>query len=134
MVALCAAALAFSPPLKVSAGRLADARASLISARTWAAAVPDCGADELGWELADGLGVAWLALADGDAAGEGLWCDGRWECLGVWYADGGTWATAMWIGLLTAHAPATAEPHATAVCAGLPALATGALVAGLEPP
>jgi hypothetical protein len=127
------AALLFSPPLKVSAGRLADARAWLISARTWTAAAPDWVA--LGWALADaaGFGVAWLARAEGDAVGDGV-CDGRGERAGVWYAVGGTWATAIWIGLLTAHAPATDEPHATAVCAGLCAPATGARVAGLEPP
>lgn len=130
MVASCAAALLFSPSLKVSAGRLADARAWLISARTWTAAVPESDAD--GLALADGPGVAWFALADGDAAGEGR-CDGRGERVGVWYADGGTWATAIWIGLLTAHAPATAEPHATAVCTGLAAPASGARVAGGEP-
>src|SRR5580704_12452692 len=59
---LCAAELASRPAVTVSAGSLAVARAWLISASTWAAAVPPWSADELdtgvvapaaaGWALA----------------------------------------------------------------------------------
>lgn len=48
-------------------------------------------------------------------------------------AGDGTWATATFIGLLTAHAPVVAEPHAVADGAALWDAAAGLWAAGVEP-
>jgi len=127
IVALCLAALVSRPPEKLSAFRPADARAWLIRSSTSVAAVPGLEPDELDGVLAGELGV-WLA--DGEELGVG-W-ELRWPA-GVLAADDGTWATATFIGLLTAHAPVVAEPHAVAVGAGLWDAAAGLWAAGVEP-
>src|SRR5690242_11183221 len=63
IVELCAAALEFRPAVMVSAGRPAAERAWLMSARTWAAALPEEPRPE---EASAGF-VAGAGLADADA-------------------------------------------------------------------
>jgi len=95
---LCADALEFRPAVIVSGARPAAERAWLMSARTWAAALPEVVPAGL---VADavGEGDAGRADADADADGDGA---GRW-CLvrvadGLGESEAGTLATPAWNG------------------------------------
>jgi len=102
---LCVDALEFRPAVVVSGARPAAERAWLMSARTWAAALPEVVPAGL---VADAVeeGDAGRADADADADGDGA---GRW-CLvravdGLGESEAGTLATPAWKGC-PAQAPA----------------------------
>src|SRR5438270_3257451 len=80
IVELCVDALEFRPAVIVSGARPAAERAWLMSARTWAAALPEVVPAGL---VADAAGEGEAGRADADAVGDGA---GRW-CL-VRAADG----------------------------------------------
>jgi hypothetical protein len=93
---LCADALEFRPVVIVSGARPAAERAWLMSARTWAAALPE---EVPAGLVADAVGDGAADLADADADDEGL----GWWCLvlaadGLGESEAGTLATPTWNG------------------------------------
>jgi hypothetical protein len=98
IVELCADALEFRPAVIVSGARPAAERAWLMSARTWAAALPGVVPAAL---VADavGEGDAGRADADADADGDdaGRWCLVR-AADGLGESEAGTLATPAWNG------------------------------------
>jgi hypothetical protein len=93
---LCADALEFRPAVIVSGARPAAERAWLMSARTWAAALPEVVPAGL---VADAVGAGDAGRADADADGDGA---GR-RCLvraadGLGESEAGTLATPAWNG------------------------------------
>jgi hypothetical protein len=75
---LCADALASRPEVMVSAGRPASERAWLMSARTWAAALPEAVPAGL---VADAVaGDVGLAGADAEPGRDALGVDRGWRC------------------------------------------------------
>jgi hypothetical protein len=93
---LCADALEFRPAVIVSAGRPAAERAWLMSARTWAAALPEVVPAGL---VADAVGEGDAGRADADADGDdaGRWCLVR-AAGGLGESEAGTLATPAWKG------------------------------------
>jgi hypothetical protein len=102
---LCVDALEFRPAVIVSGARPAAERAWLMSARTWAAALPEVVPAGL---VADAVaeGDAGRADADADADGDGAtrWCLVR-AADGLGESEAGTLATPAWKGC-PAQAPA----------------------------
>jgi hypothetical protein len=132
---LCADALEFRPAVIVSGARPAAERAWLISARTWAAGLPDevppglvaeaVGEGDAGFEDAE-------AEADGD--GESRWCLVR-AADGLGESEAGTLATPAWKGR-PAHEsadPAADGSHGEGACGATVTLPVADAGAGTEP-
>jgi hypothetical protein len=100
IVELCPDALEFRPALIVSGARPAAERAWLMSARTWAAALPEVVPAGL---VADAVGEGDAGRADVDADGDadddgvGRWCPVR-AADGLGESEAGTLATPAWKG------------------------------------
>jgi hypothetical protein len=115
---LCADALEFRPAVIVSGARPAAERAWLMSARTWAAALPEVVPAAL---VADavGEGDAGRADADADADGDdaGRWCLVR-AADGLGESEAGTLATPAWKGRPAQESadPAAAGSHGEGAC------------------
>jgi hypothetical protein len=130
---LCADALAFRPAVMVSEGRPAAERAWLMSARTWAAALPaEVPAGGFAAEVAD---VGDAGLEEADAVGD----DRGWRCFalaadGLGDSEAGTLATAAWKGC-PAQEPADAADgsHGEGACGPVVALPVADAGAGPEP-
>jgi hypothetical protein len=131
---LCADALAFRPAVMVSAGRPAAERAWLMSARTWAAALPA--------EVPTGGFAAAVAdagdagLAEAEAVGD----DRSWRCFalaadGLGDSEAGTLATAAWKGCPAQELadPAADGSHGEGACGPAVALPVADAGAGPEP-
>jgi hypothetical protein len=117
----------------VSAGRPAAERAWLMSARTWAAALPEEVPTGFVAPAAD-VGDAGLADADGDAVGD----DRGWRCFvlaadGLGESDAGTLATAAWKGCPGQEPtdPAASGSHGEGACG--PTVTWPVADAGAEP-
>jgi hypothetical protein len=131
---LCADALAFRPAVMVSAGRPAAERAWLMSARTWAAALPaEVPAGGFAAEVAD---VGDAGPAEADAVGD----DGGWRCFvlaadGLGDSEAGTLATAAWKGCPAQELadPAADGSHGEGACGPTVALPDADAGAGPEP-
>ena len=118
----------------VSAGRPAAERAWLMSARTWAAALPaEVPAGGFAAEVAD---VGDAGPAEADAAGD----DRGWRCFvlaadGLGDSDAGTLATAAWTGCPAQELadPAADGSHGEGACGPAVALPVADAGAGPEP-
>jgi hypothetical protein len=130
---LCADALEFRPVVIVSGARPAAERAWLMSARTWAAGLPE---EVPAGFLADAVGDGAADLADADADGDGL----GWWCLvraadGLGESEAGTLAKPTWKGCPAQDPPDPAADGSHAedgrgVAVTLPVADAGA---GVEP-
>jgi hypothetical protein len=99
---LCADALEFRPAVIVSGARPAAERAWLMSARTWAAALPEVVpaglvADAVGLGDEGDAGDVGFDDADAEGDGEGRWCLVR-AADGPGESEAGTLATPAWKG------------------------------------